>query len=70
MSAKRKDRPDLLLGLTFSEALERFTKTDPKELEDAFAQTMRENEEAKRYVDERRASIRKGARRAPKRFRI
>ena len=70
MSAPRKDRPDLLAGMSFSEAIQRLVQTDPKELADAFAETERENEEARRYVEERRESIRRGARRVPKRFRI
>jgi hypothetical protein len=72
MSQKPRKKSDSLLRLdmSFDEALKRVAQTDPKELADAFAETERENEEAKKYVEERRESIRKGARRAPKRFRL
>jgi len=59
-----------LFGMAFDEALARFLQTDKKELEDAVDQARREEAEAERYVEERRESIRKGARRAPKRFRL
>ncbi len=66
----RKDRPDILIGMSFDEALKRLAQTNPKEIQESIAQTIHDEEEAKRYVEERRESIRKGARRAPKRFRL
>jgi hypothetical protein len=62
MTASRKDR--------FDKALRRLAQTDPKELKDAFAEAQRESDEVKRYVEERKESIRKGASRAAKRFRL
>lgn len=71
MSKIPKDRPDLLIGMMFDEALTRVVqKTDPKEVREAIAQAIQDGEEAKKYVEERRDSIRKGARRAPKNFRL
>lgn len=70
MTKTRKDRPDLLIGLGFDEALRRLAQTDPKELRDSIAQALHDEEETREYVEERRESIRKGARRAGKRFRL
>ena len=67
-SAPKKKRK--LFGMAFDEALARLLQTDKKELEDTVDQVRREEAEAERYVEERRESIRKGARRAPKRFRL
>jgi hypothetical protein len=70
MRKPHKDRSEPFLGMSFDEAVKRLVQTDPKELEDAFAETQRESEEVKPYVEERRESIRKGARRTSKRFRL
>jgi hypothetical protein len=56
--------------MALDEALARLLQTDKKELEDAFDQACHDEVEAKRYAEERRESIRKGARRAPKKFRL
>lgn len=64
----RKKKPSL--DMPFEEALARFISTDPKELEDEIAKVKADAEETERYVEERRQSIKRGARRAPKRFRL
>jgi hypothetical protein len=56
--------------MPFGEALARFIQTAPKELEDAHDETRRAEKEAERFIEERKESIAKGARRAPRRFRL
>ena len=71
MSADRKkDDPNVFAGMAFDEALARLVQTKPEEISDFFDQVKKDEEEAGRYVEERRESIRKGARRASKRFRL
>ncbi len=67
-----KDKPKRatrIEGIDFLESLKRLIGVDPKEIESEIAKTKNQEEEAKLYVEERQASIRRGARRAPKRFR-
>ena len=59
-----------LFGMAFAESLARLLQTDKRELNDAYDQARRDEMEAQRYVEERRESIHKGARRAPKKFRL
>jgi hypothetical protein len=68
MSPARKNKSGGLIGMAFNEALARLLQTDKKELEDAFEKARQDESEAKRYAEERQESIRKGARRAPKRI--
>jgi hypothetical protein len=70
MSPGRKNKSGGLIGMAFDEALARLLQTDKKELEDAFEKARQDEAEAKRYAQERQESIRKGGRRAPKRFRL
>ena len=67
---KRKKKPPATLNMSFDEALVRFVQTDPKELADLHDKVQREGEETERYVNDRERSIRRGARRATKRFRL
>ena len=69
MTKKRKKGADLH-DLSFQEALGRFLNTDPKELEEEIERVKRKQEAAEQYVEERKKSIRKGARRANKKFRL
>ena len=57
-------------NLGFDEALARLIQTDPKEIEDAADSVKRDDKEVREYVQERRESIAKGARRTSHRFRI
>ena len=59
-----------LSNLGFDEALARFIQTDKKELADVSDQITEEDEGVKAYVEERRESIRRGARRTNHRFRL
>ncbi len=59
-----------LSGMGFDEALARFIETDREEVEDAMKGVERDDREVREYVEERRDSIRRGARRAGKRFRL
>lgn len=68
--SERKKKPSALSDLAFDEALARLIQTDPKELADTLDKIKREDREVKEYVEERRQSIRRGARRAKKRFRL
>jgi hypothetical protein len=70
MSARKKDSPPTELDMLFGEALARFIQTDPRELTKEIEKANKEAEETERYAAERRDSIRRGARRAPKRFRL
>ena len=65
--SERKRKPRLS-DMSFDEALARFIQTDPKEVADEIDEIKRRDREVSEYVDERRKSIRKGARRANKRF--
>src|SRR5580704_13022180 len=66
----RKSRPPALADMAFDEALARFIQTDPREVADEIDEIKRRDREVTEYVDERRRSIRQGARRAKKRFRL
>ncbi|MGB6538435.1 MAG: hypothetical protein WBF58_21025 [Xanthobacteraceae bacterium] len=68
--SERKRTPTALSDLAFDEALARFIQTDPKELADSLEEIKRRDREVEEYVNERRASIKQGARRAKKRFRL
>jgi hypothetical protein len=56
--------------LSFDQALANFIQTDPRELADEIEQIKRQDREVSDYVEQRRGSIRQGARRAKERFRI
>ena len=58
------------LDMSFDEALRRYGQTDPKELADMIEEANRAGEDAEKFIEERIESIRRGARRAPKRFRL
>ena len=66
----RKAHPPALADMAFDEALARFIQTDPREVAAEIEEIKRRDREVSEYVDERRRSIRQGARRAKKRFRI
>jgi hypothetical protein len=66
----KRDKEPTDLEMDFGEALRRFIQTDPKELADLAEEAQRKGENVERYVQERIDSIRRGARRAPKRFRL
>jgi len=66
---KRKPNKDMS-DLGFDEALARLIQTDKKELMDAKERVDKEVNEVGKYVEERRESIQKGARRTGKRFRL
>ena len=70
MTSERRRKPSPSLGIPFEEALARFVQTDPKDLADTYERIKREEEETNRYVEERERSIRSGARRTNKRFRL
>jgi hypothetical protein len=65
----RKTEVDLS-NLGFDEALARLIQTEPDQVADAVERINREEEEVREYVEERRSSIRKGARRTRHRFRL
>jgi hypothetical protein len=67
---KRPTGPPPFPDIPFEEALARLIQTDPKELADSAQEARKKEEEVERYAAEREASIRKGARRAGKRFRL
>jgi hypothetical protein len=60
----------LKLDMSFEEALRRLAQTDPDEARDELEKIAKKEEEVERYVREREDSIRRGARRARKRFRL
>ncbi len=66
MTAHKK-KPSL--ETEFEKTIARLLQTDPKELADALEQAPKKQRDIDRYVKEREESIRKGARRARKRFR-
>lgn len=71
MTVRKKRKPDMdMSDLGFDEALARLIQTDPKEAQDAADSVRRDDEEARRYVEERRDSIERGARRSRARFRL
>jgi hypothetical protein len=61
--------PTPIEKLSFAEALARLVQTDPRELEQAYEKARRAEAEARQFIEERKASIRKGARRSAGRFR-
>lgn len=65
----RKPNADIS-DLSFDEALARLIRTDNKELADAKDRIDSEDEGVRQYVEERRESIRSGARRSRDRFRL
>jgi hypothetical protein len=68
--SERKRKPRLS-DMSFDEALARFIQTDPKEVADEIDKIKRRDREVEEYVEERRRSVRHGARRGPKkRFRL
>lgn len=69
MSGSLKDKPDLA-GDALQEALLRLAENAPDDVRKIIEQIRNDEEKAKQYVEERRESIHKGARRAPKSFRL
>lgn len=67
---KKKTGPPPFPDIPFEEALARLIQTDPNELADSYEEIRRKEVEVERYVHEREQSIRRGARRASKRFRL
>ena len=67
---KKLAGPPPFPDMPFEEALARLLQTDPAELADSVKETREKEKEVERYIEERRDSIRRGARRAPKRFRL
>jgi hypothetical protein len=67
---KRKATAPAVPEIPFSEALARLIQTDPKEIADLMERVKRQEKDVDRYVGERERSIRSGARRTGKRFRI
>jgi hypothetical protein len=61
--------PKPLEELSFGEALARLIQTDPRELQQAYEQARKAEAEAQRFIEERKASIGRGARRSTGRFR-
>lgn len=59
-----------LSNFGFDEALSRLIQTDPQEVEEAIEAAKLKEEEVSRYVEERRDSIARGARRSRARFRL
>ena len=57
------------VDVSSNEALVR-SPLDPNEIADTYSEVRREQKEADAFIDERAESIRRGARRGPKRFRI
>jgi hypothetical protein len=68
LMAKRK-KP-FHLDMSFDKALRRYAQTNPKELADLIEEANRAGEDAEKFIQERIDSICRGARRAPKRFRL
>ena len=69
MNKRKKGVPDFP-AIPFDEAIARLLQTDPKEIADLAEEVKRKDEKVSCYVEERRQSIRKGARRSKKRFGI
>jgi hypothetical protein len=71
---KKKGKETGFFGAKLEEMLARFIRTKPdsidKGLNDAIDESLNKEAEVEQYVEERRQSIRKGARRAGKRFRL
>ena len=70
MTEKKKREPPFVLAMGFNEALARLAQTDPKDLADTYEQVQQDDAKVDKYVEEREQSIRRGARRAGKRFRL
>jgi hypothetical protein len=69
MTDQPKRKSAASLAMPFDEAVARFLQTDPKEVADAHQRLKQAQEDTKRYVEERRESIQRGARRSTARFR-
>jgi hypothetical protein len=67
---KAKKTKAAKIGTEFDEVVARLLQTDKEELEGEIERTKREADEAGQYVEERRDSIRRGARRTKHRFRL
>jgi hypothetical protein len=67
---ERRRKAPTLSDMSFDQALARFIQTDPREVADEIDEIKRRDREVMDYVEERRRSIRQGARRAKKRFRL
>jgi hypothetical protein len=70
MTEQKKQMPRISIDMPFDEALRRLIETDPKDLEDLIRKGRKGVEEVETYVEERQRSIRRGARRSRKRFRL
>ena len=68
MTECKKDGSPFPTDMTFEEAVARLIQTDPKEIADARKRVRAAQEDTKKYVEERKESIRRGARRAKSRF--
>jgi len=66
----KKTKQPTTLNISFGEALERFAQTDPKELEKIYGDMKRAEEENRKFIADREASIKSGARTARKRFHL
>lgn len=64
MTKERKRKPPASLDMPFEEAVARFMQTDPAEIADAHERLRQAQEDTKKYVEERKRSIRRGARRS------
>jgi hypothetical protein len=68
MTERKRKRPS---DMPFDEALARLIQTESKDVADEIEEIKRHDREVEEYVEERRRSIRQGARRGPKkRFRL
>jgi hypothetical protein len=71
MTARKKRKPSAdISDLGLGEALARLLQTSRAELADVVEQVDREDKQVSDYVEERRKSIKKGARRTGSRFRL
>jgi hypothetical protein len=67
---KKTTGPPPFPEMSFEEALARLLQTDPAELREEKRRAEEEVREIDAYVEERKESIRKGARRTKHRFRL
>ena len=71
MTDKKKREPPLKLDMAFEEALARFSRTDPKEIADAFvAEIMQKRQDAEKRINEVTKELEDGARPKKGRFRL
>jgi len=70
MTKPKNIPPENQNEMRFGEALARSVQIDPKELAETHERIKRSEEDADRFIKDRIQSITRGARRAPKRFRL